>query len=30
MRGVAAAEVPIAAGEQTISAQVTITYAIEP
>jgi uncharacterized protein YggE len=29
MRGVAAAEVPIAAGEQTISAQVTVVFAIE-
>lgn len=28
MRGVAAAEVPIAAGEQTISAQISVTYAI--
>jgi uncharacterized protein YggE len=30
MRGVAAADAPIAAGEQTISAQVTVVYAIEP
>lgn len=28
MRGVAAAEVPIAAGEQAISAQISVTYAI--
>jgi hypothetical protein len=30
MRGMAAAEAPIAAGEHTISAQVTVVYAIEP
>lgn len=30
MRGVAAAEAPIAAGEHTISAQVTVVFAIEP